>query len=168
MFCRQVVIILNMIMQYWLMKSEPEEISIVDLKNEPRHTRAWDGIRNYQARNFMRDVMQIGDLILFYHSSCKVPGVVGLAKVVSAPRADLTGLDPLSPYYDPKATKDNPRWALVDIQWQATFLHPVTLAMIKADPLLKGMKVAQTGQRLSIMPVLKAEYERVVSLGQVK
>ena len=132
------------------MKSEPTTYSIDDLAKD-RKT-CWDGVRNYQARNFMRDEMKIGDLILFYHSKCQPPGVVGIAKVSSKPYPDSTALDPKSKYYDAKASKENPIWMLVDIEFVRK-LNLISLPEIKASPSLNGMLLTKKGMRLSIQPV---------------
>ncbi|HEX2603504.1 MAG TPA: EVE domain-containing protein, partial [Oxalicibacterium sp.] len=125
-------------MRYWLMKSEPDEVSIDDALAMPKQTVAWTGVRNYQARNFMRDAMQVGDGVLFYHSSCAVPGVAGLAEVASTPYPDDTQFDPSSKYYDPKASKENPRWMLVDVRvTEKTRLVP--LSELRVHPDLTGM-----------------------------
>lgn len=145
-------------MRYWLMKSEPDEVSIDDALAAPKQTVAWTGVRNYQARNFMRDTMQIGDGVLFYHSSCPEPGIAGLAEVVSTPYPDETQFDPKSPYYDPKATRETPRWMLVDVRaTKKTRLVP--LAELRAAPELATMQVLQRGNRLSITPVSPAEWK---------
>lgn len=144
-------------MRYWLMKSEPDEVSIDDALAAPKQTVAWTGVRNYQARNFMRDTMQIGDGVLFYHSSCPEPGIAGLAEVASTSYPDETQFDPKSPYYDAKATRETPRWMLVDVRaTQKTRL--VSLAELHAAPELAGMQVLQRGNRLSITPVTPAEW----------
>ena len=155
-------------MQYWLMKSEPETFSIEDLSSLPKQTTGWDGVRNYQARNFMRDKMKQGDKVLFYHSSCKVPGVVGTAEVVKEGYPDDTAWDKKSKYYDPKSTPDSPRWYRVDIQLREVFPQAVTLNQIKATPELQDMKVVQKGQRLSIQPVTRQEFECVCKLSKEK
>ncbi|GAB4287370.1 MAG TPA: EVE domain-containing protein [Opitutae bacterium] len=152
-------------MQYWLMKSEPETFSIEDLRNALKQSTFWDGVRNYQARNHMRS-MQVGDLVLFYHSSCKVPGVVGLAEVVSEAHPDKTAFDPKSPYYDPKSTKDNPRWHAVDIQFKEAFPETLSLTALKQEPALSSMKVVQKGQRLSVQPVTPDEFKKVLKLAR--
>ena len=149
-------------MQYWLMKSEPDEFSIDDLNRvgvEP-----WTGIRNYQARNFMRDSMLVGDEILFYHSSCKVPAVVGIAKVASKPYADFSAFDPESKYFDPKSSPDNPRWQMVDIGFVSKLAQPVTLSRIKACPALSTMALVNRS-RLSIQPVTEQEWQQVLAMG---
>ena len=148
---------------YWLMKSEPDVFSIEDLKNAPRKTEAWDGIRNYQARNFMRDDMQKGDLVFFYHSNCPEPGIVGLAEIASkAAYPDPTQFDRKSRYHDPKSDPENPRWLLVDVRYKKKFRQPVTLKAIKEHKVLKDMMVAQRGMRLSIQPVDKKHADIVL------
>ncbi len=151
--------------QYWLMKSEPETFSIEDLKNCKNQTEPWDGIRNYQARNFMRDVMKVGDEVLFYHSSCAEPGVVGIAEIVKESYPDPTQWDKKSKYYDEKSTKENPRWYLVDVKFRKEFDEIVSLKEIKAKKELAGMLVVQRGQRLSIQPVEKKDFEMIEKLG---
>jgi predicted RNA-binding protein with PUA-like domain len=146
-------------MAYWLMKSEPEECSIDDLVRLGRVP--WTGVRNYQARNFMRDDMRVGDGVLFYHSSCPEPGVAGLAEVASAAYPDATQFDPKSKYFDPKATRDTPRWLHVDVKLvRKTQLLP--LAEMRRMPALEGMRLLQRGNRLSITPVSAAEWRAVV------
>lgn len=148
-------------MRYWLMKSEPDEVSIDDALAAPNQTVPWTGVRNYQARNFMRDTMQIGDAVFFYHSSCPEPGIAGLAEVASTPYPDETQFDAASPYYDPKATRETPRWMLVDIRaTQKTRL--VSLAELRGADALEGMQVLQKGSRLSITPVTKCEWNYIV------
>ncbi|ADD66920.1 protein of unknown function DUF55 [Denitrovibrio acetiphilus DSM 12809] len=153
-------------MRYWLMKSEPESFSIDDLKNCKNSTEHWDGIRNYQARNFMRDDMVIGDRVLFYHSNTDEPGVVGIAEVASEPYADYTAFDSGSKYYDRQSTKENPRWVMVDIRFVEKFDRTVTLKEMKSMYNLAGMKLLQRGNRLSIMPVGKNEFETIVSMSK--
>lgn len=143
-------------MSGWLMKSEPEVFSFEDLKKAPRQTTPWEGVRNYQARNFMRDLMQVGDLVLFYHSNCAEPGIVGLAEIASDAYPDPTQFDPASDYHDPRSTAQNPRWLLVDVRHKADIPRPVSLKEIKAHPILQSMLVAQRGMRLSIQPVEEA------------
>ncbi len=150
-------------MQYWLIKSEPDAYSIDDLASDK--VEPWDGIRNYQARNFMRDTMRVGDKVLFYHSQVKPPAVVGLAEVASEPYPDPTAFDPNEKYYDPKSDPANPRWILVDMRYVAHLAEPVTLPQIKDDPKFDGMMLRQRGARLSIQPVDKKHYDRVVKLG---
>ena len=148
-------------MRYWLMKSEPNEVSIDDALAAPGQTVPWTGVRNYQARNFMRDTMQVGDGVLFYHSSCPEPGIVGLAEVASTPYTDDTQFDSQSHYFDPKATRENPRWMLVDVRAvQKTRL--ISLAEMRAAAPLEGMQMLQKGSRLSITPVTKCEWNYIV------
>jgi predicted RNA-binding protein with PUA-like domain len=144
-------------MRYWLMKSEPDEASIDDLYAAPKRTLPWTGVRNYQARNFMRDIMRIGDGVLFYHSSCPEPGIAGIAEVVSGPYPDPTQFDPKSAYYDAKSARETPRWMLVDVRFvKKTPLVP--LAELRAHPELAGMRVLAKGNRLSITPVTEDEW----------
>ncbi len=147
--------------QYWLMKSEPEECSIDDALAAPGATVAWTGVRNYQARNFMRDAMQVGDGVLFYHSSCPEPGIAGLAQVASTTRTDPTQFDPESPYFDPKSLRDKPRWLLLDVQaLKKTRL--LGLPELRAVPALADMLLLKRGNRLSITPV-SAEHWRTIT-----
>ena len=148
---------------YWLMKSEPTECSIDDLAAAPKATVPWIGVRNYQARNFMRDAMQVGDGVLFYHSSCAEPGVAGLAQVASSAYPDPTQFDPTSPYFDAKARPQAPRWLLVDVALvKKTPLLP--LRHMRARPELASMGLLQRGSRLSITPVTPDEWARVLAL----
>lgn len=151
-------------MQYWLIKSEPETCSIDDLARAPKKTEHWDGVRNYQARNFMRDQMQIGDLAFFYHSNCKVPGIVGIAKVNSKPYPDHTAFDPNSKYFDPKSNPDNPRWMMVDFKFVEKFKNLVALSDLRTNHKLESMKILQKGNRLSITPVTKAQWNEVLKM----
>ncbi len=145
-------------MQYWLMKSEPDEVSIDDLAKAPKQTVPWFGVRNYQARNFMRDQMQVGDLVFFYHSSCPQPGIAGIAKVAAPAHPDETQFDPKSPYYDAASKKDAPRWLNVDVKFvQKTDL--ISLDDLRAHPQLAEMTVLKRGNRLSITPVTVAEWK---------
>lgn len=147
--------------QYWLMKSEPAECSIDDALAAPQATVPWTGVRNYQARNFMRDGMQVGDGVLFYHSSCAEPGIVGLARVASSTRPDPTQFDPQSPYFDAKSKPEAPRWLLLDVQaLKKTRL--IGLPEMRATPALADMVVLQRGSRLSITPV-SAEHWRWIT-----
>lgn len=148
-------------MRYWLMKSEPNEVSIDDALAAPHRTVPWVGVRNYQARNFMRDAMQIGDGVLFYHSSCAQPGIAGLAEVSSMPYPDDTQFDPHDKYFDAKATRENPRWMLVDVRAiRKTPLVP--LAELRAHPELADMVILRRGNRLSITPVTAAEWRHIM------
>ena len=147
--------------RYWLMKSEPDECSIDDALAAPGATVPWTGVRNYQARNYMRDDMQVGDGVLFYHSSCPEPGIAGIAEVASDTRPDPTQFDPGSPYHDPKSPPDQPRWLLLDVQAvQKTRLMP--LAEMRQRPELADMRVLQKGSRLSITPVTPEEWAVVL------
>jgi predicted RNA-binding protein with PUA-like domain len=148
--------------QYWLMKSEPSCYSIDDLRKQ--RVGMWDGVRNYQARNMMRDDMCVGDVVLFYHSSEAPIGIVGEAAVAKAGYPDPTQFDPKADHYDPTAQKENPRWYVVDVRFVSKYPRILTLAEIKNDPVLKDMVVAQRGSRLSVQPVTKKQYERIVSL----
>jgi predicted RNA-binding protein with PUA-like domain len=146
---------------YWLMKSEPDECSIDDALAAPGQTVPWTGVRNYQARNFMRDGMQVGDGVLFYHSSCPEPGIAGIARVASEVRPDPTQFDPASPYHDPASRPEAPRWLLRDVQaLRKTRLLP--LAALRAHPDLAAMVVLQRGSRLSITPVEPAHWALIV------
>jgi len=148
--------------RYWLMKSEPDECSIDDALAAAGATVPWTGVRNYQARNFMRDAMQVGDGVLFYHSSCPEPGIAGIARVASGVRADPTQFDPQSPYYDSKAAPGKPRWLLLDVQaLRKTRL--VGLAELRAHPALADMRVLQRGNRLSITPVAAREWTAILT-----
>ena len=150
-------------MNHWLMKSEPSECSIDDLAAAPARTVPWVGVRNHQARNFMRDDMRVGDAVLFYHSSCPEPGIAGLAEVASAAYPDATQFDPKSRYADPKSTPDAPRWVHVDV----TLLRKtrlLALAEMRAAPSLEGMVVLQRGSRLSITPVTPEQWRAVLTL----
>jgi predicted RNA-binding protein with PUA-like domain len=146
--------------KHWLMKSEPDEVSIDDLAAAPQQTVPWTGVRSYQARNFMRDQFEPDDDVLFYHSSCPEPGVAGLAEVACAAYPDATQFDPKSKYFDPKAARDNPRWLHVDVNLvRKTRLLP--LAEMRGMPALEGMRLLQRGNRLSITPVSAAEWRAV-------
>ena len=148
-------------MKYWLMKSEPSEVSIDDALR--LGAAPWFGVRNYQARNFMRDQMQLGDGVLFYHSSCDEPGVVGIAEVASTPYPDATQFDAKSHYYDPKSTPENPRWMLVDVK-AIRKTRVLSLAEMRANEDLATMVVLQKGSRLSITPVTASEWKVVLNL----
>lgn len=149
-------------MNYWLMKSEPDVFSIDDLKKKKKS--GWDGVRNYQARNYMRDDMKLGDLVLFYHSSCEVPGVAGIAKVSKTSHPDPSQFDSKSEYYDPKATKDEPRWFMVEVEFVKKLDEVVTLGTLKSTKGLENMPVVQKGSRLSINPVTEKEYKIILGL----
>ena len=154
-------------MRYWLMKSEPDEVSFDDVLSAPGQTVAWFGVRNYQARNFMRDAMAVGDGVLFYHSSCAVPGVAGLAEIASGPYPDATQFDPASHYHDPKATRETPRWISIDVRAREAGRY-LPLAEMRANPALESMVLLQKGSRLSISPVTRSEWDAVVELVRAK
>ena len=151
-------------MNYWLMKSEPDVFGIDHLIAMPNKTEHWDGVRNYQARNMMRDQMKKGDLVFFYHSNCKEPGIVGIAKVVKEGYPDHTAFDPESKYYDPKSDPDNPRWYMVDIQHKRKLKRTITLQELKQHPQLEGMALLRKGNRLSVMPVEKKHWDYILGL----
>jgi predicted RNA-binding protein with PUA-like domain len=149
-------------MRYWLMKSEPDELSIDGLARAPRQRAAWFGVRNYQARNFMRDEMRVGDPVLFYHSSCPEPGIAGLAEVCAKAYPDETQFDPKSKYYDAKSTRVNPRWVNVEVQFvRKTRL--LGLAEMRAHKQLAGMRLLMRGNRLSITPVAPDEWKFITA-----
>lgn len=148
----------------WLMKTEPSVYSIEDLERDGRTP--WDGVRNYQARNFMRDRMQKGDRVLVYHSNAKPPGVAGLARVCSEPYPDETAFDPADPHFDPRSRREKPVWILVDICFEAVLPRLVPLAELRADAALKEMALLKKGQRLSIMPVSPAHFAHIVDLAE--
>ncbi len=149
-------------MNYWLIKSEPDCYSIDDFAKDKKT--AWSGIRNYQARNFMK-AMKVGDLIIFYHSSANPPAAAGVAKVTKEAYADITALDSKDDHYDPKATKANPIWFMVGVSFVEKFKQAVSLPQIKIDPVLDGIMVAAQGSRLSVQPVSKIHFEYVRKLG---
>jgi len=150
-------------MNYWLIKSEGACYSIEDLEKDKKTD--WFGVRNFQARNFMRDDMKVGDMALFYHSNSKPSGVYGVARVASLAHPDLTALDKKDEHYDPRSTKTKPIWECVDFAFVQKFRDPISLQYIKIDPKLSDMLVAKKGQRLSVMPVSKTHFERVVARG---
>jgi predicted RNA-binding protein with PUA-like domain len=149
--------------RHWLMKSEPDEVSITDLAHAPGQTVPWTGVRNYQARNFMRDEMQPGDGVLFYHSSCPQPGVAGIAQIAGPTAPDTTQFDPASPYHDPKSSPDNPRWLQIPVRL-VRMTRLLSLAEMRDAPSLASMRVLQRGNRLSITPVTAAEWRAVLAL----
>lgn len=150
-------------MNYWLMKSEPGDCSVDDALAAPNATVPWVGVRNYQARNFMKDAMQVGDGVLFYHSSCAEPGIVGIARVVSTPYPDPTQFDPKSPYYDARSTPAEPRWRLVDVQVLRK-TRKLTLPELRANAELADLVVLRKGNRLSITPVEARHWQTLVTL----
>jgi len=149
---------------YWLVKSEPSTFSLSDLKKSKNQTTHWDGIRNFQARNFLK-AMKKDDGVLFYHSSAEPLAVMGYCEVVKEGYPDNTQFDPENIHFDPKAKKDNPTWFMVDIKFVKEFKNPVTLDEIKANPKLKNMKLIQRGQRLSIQPITKDEWDEILKMG---
>jgi predicted RNA-binding protein with PUA-like domain len=154
-------------MRYWLMKSEPDEVSFDDVWAAPRRTTAWFGVRNYQARNFIRDQMQPGDGVLFYHSSCAVPGIAGIAEIASAPYADDSQFDANSPYFDPKATREQPRWIGIDVRATHQIAY-LPLTELRAMPELEQMVLLQKGSRLSVSPVTPGEWRAILKRCGVK
>ena len=153
----------KIVANYWLMKSEPEEVSIDDALAAPQQTVPWFGVRNYQARNFMRDAMKAGDGLLFYHSSCTEPGIAGIAKVASATRPDPTQFDKKSPYYDAKSKPEEPRWLLLDVQ-AVKKTRLLNLPELRSIPALADMRLLQRGNRLSVMPVDKTHWDVINQL----
>lgn len=151
-------------MNYWLLKTEPGCFSFEMLKSRLNMTEHWDGVRNYQARNFLRDTMQVGDRGLFYHSNCAEPAVVGVVEIVRAGYPDFTALDPTNEHFDPKASPANPIWYMVDVRFCADLPRQVTLAAIKANPLLAGMALVNRS-RLSVQPVTAAEWGIILTMG---
>jgi len=153
-------------MGYWLMKSEPDTFGIDDLSARPGQTEPWDGVRNYQARNMMRDEMRVGDPVLFYHSNCDQPGIVGIAEVAREAYPDHTAFDPEAKYYDPKSDPQNPRWFMVDLRYVRHLRRNITLAELKtyADTALEGLPLVRRGNRLSIMPVTPSQWEFILGL----
>lgn len=150
-------------MRYWLMKSEPSDVSVDDLASMPKQTVAWYGVRNYQARNFMRDQMRVGDQVFFYHSSCEQPGIVGIAEVCKRAYPDATQFDAGNKYFDPKATPENPRWFNVDVQFvKRTRL--VGIKELRSYPELASLRILQKGSRLSITPVDPAEWKFIMGI----
>jgi predicted RNA-binding protein with PUA-like domain len=155
-------------MRYWLMKTEPTVFSLDDLKNKTHSTDHWEGVRNYQARNYMRDDMKKNDRVLLYHSNCKEPGVAGIAEVTKEAYPDFFSWDRTSRYFDPKSTFENPKWFMVDLIWKQAFKRKVSLKDMRENPRLKDMKVLQKGQRLSILPLTKDEFDTVYVMGMKK
>ncbi|MBP9889978.1 MAG: EVE domain-containing protein [Leptospiraceae bacterium] len=152
-------------MKYWLFKSEPDVFSIEDLKKSKNGTASWEGVRNYQARNFLRDDVKKGDLVLFYHSSVEPMAVAGVAEVVKEGYIDFYAFDSKSNYYDPKSNPDKPQWYMVDVKFKSQFKNPVTLKAIRTYKELANMRLIQKGGRLSIQPITKEEFDFIVKLG---
>lgn len=153
--------------KFWLMKTEPDSFSIEDLENRPGKKEHWDGVRNYQARNYMRDQMSLGDEVLFYHSSCTPAGVVGLAKIEKAGYPDPSALNPESKYFDTKATTSKNPWVMVDVKLKAKFKATVTLETLRKIPGLENMVLLKRGSRLSIQPVLPEEFAIILKLADL-
>ena len=153
-------------MSHWLIKSEPDTFSVDDLAKKPKKTTHWDGVRNFQARNFLRDQMQRGDLAFFYHSSCEVPAIAGVVKVVKPGYPDHTAFDRKDKHYDADSNPDNPRWYMVDVQLQRKLKQPITLETLRkhADDELRGLALLKRGNRLSITPVSDAHWDFILSL----
>lgn len=155
-------------MNYWLMKSEPDTFSIDDLAKKANKTEPWNGVRNYQARNMLRDQMQQGDLAFFYHSSCEIPGIVGIMEIVRAGYPDNTAFDPESKYYDPQSSPDNPRWFMVDVKLKQKFKHIISLQQLRNNPKLKDMVLLRRGNRLSITPVTEQQWQAILTMEAVE
>jgi predicted RNA-binding protein with PUA-like domain len=151
-------------MRYWLMKSEPSEFGIADLRSRPGRTEPWDGVRNYQARNMMRDEMKRGDLAFFYHSNCEVPGIVGIARIVREGYPDSTAFDPRDEHYDPKSDPDNPRWFRVDVEYVRELKRTIPLTELKEHRALADLPLVRRGNRLSVMPVSEDEWRYILAL----
>lgn len=151
-------------MNYWLMKSEPEAFSINDLQARPDQTEPWDGVRNYQARNFMRDDMQEGDQVFFYHSNCAEPGIVGIMEVASKSYPDPTAFDPQSKYFDAKSPSAQPRWFLVEVKYVRHTRRTISLTELKEHDFLENMQLLRKGNRLSIMPLTKDQWDYILRL----
>ena len=148
------------------MKSEPDAFGINDLYKKPNQTEHWDGVRNYQARNMMRDAMKLGDQVFFYHSNCEQPGIVGIMEVVKEGYPDFTAFDPDDAHFDPKSDPDKPRWMMVDVKFVKTLSRTISLRELKARPELVNMAVVRPGNRLSIMPVSANEWQFILGLEQ--
>jgi len=152
-------------MNYWLFKSEPETFGIDALIRRPQKTEHWDGVRNYQARNMLRDQIKVGDQAFFYHSNCTPPGIVGIVEVVKSGYPDFTAFDPESNHYDPGSSPDYPRWFMVDVKFVKKFHQMITLDELKNHPELENMPVVRKGNRLSITPVTAREWEMIMDMG---
>lgn len=151
-------------MPYWLMKSEPSVFSIDDLVKRPQQTEAWDGVRNYQVRNWLRDTMKVGDQAFFYHSSCEIPGISGIVEIVKAGYPDITAFDPKHHHYDAKSHPEKPVWYCVDIKLVRKLKRLITLAELKNHPALSHMRLLQKGNRLSITPISDEEWKMILGL----
>jgi len=151
-------------MRYWLMKSEPDTFGIDDLINKPLQTEHWDGVRNYQARNMMRDEMKLGDQVFFYHSNCAEPGIVGIMEIVKEGYPDFTAFDPDDKHFDPKSNPEQPRWFMVDVRYLKKLSRTITLRELKTKSLLAELALLRRGNRLSIMPVSPDQWDFILSL----
>lgn len=151
-------------MNYWLMKSEPEAFSIDDLRERPQQTEHWDGVRNYQARNMMRDDMKIGDQVFFYHSNCDEPGIVGIAQVIRESYPDFTAFDPEDKHFDPKSNPDNPTWFMIDVKFVKKLSRTISLRELKLKSELADLALLRRGNRLSIMPVTAQQWDFILGL----
>lgn len=151
-------------MKYWLFKSEPETFGIDALAKKPRQTEHWDGVRNYQVRNLLRDEIKVGDKGFFYHSNCTPPGIVGIIEIVKSGYPDFNAWNPKSDYYDPKSTREKPRWFMVDVKLVKKFKRLITLDELKQHPLLENMAVTRRGNRLSITPVSAQEWKVILAM----
>lgn len=151
-------------MNHWLMKSEPETFGIDDLKKRPKQTEPWDGVRNYQARNMLRDRMKVGDQAFFYHSNCEVPGIAGIMEIVKAGYPDTSAFDPSDPHFDPKSDPKNPRWYRVDVRFVRQFKRIISLAELKSHKALAELPLVQRGSRLSVVPVTSQQWKFILSL----
>lgn len=151
-------------MNYWLMKSEPDTFSITALQNRPNQIEHWDGVRNYQARNMLRDEMKLGDQVFFYHSNCADPGIVGIMEIVKEGYPDHTAFDQNEDHYDRKSDPNNPTWFMVDVKFVRSFIRTITLTELKECPELDGLILTRRGNRLSTMPISKAHWDFIVGL----
>ncbi len=151
-------------MAYWLMKSEPNEFSIDDLSNRPEQIEPWDGVRNYQARNMLKDQMQLGDQAFFYHSNCDIPGIVGIVEIVRTGYPDDKAFDPHDKHYDPKSLPENPRWYRVDVKFGRKLARTISLKQLKEHPDLVDLQLVQRGNRLSIMPLTPRQWQIILAL----
>ncbi|PIE43322.1 MAG: EVE domain-containing protein [Gammaproteobacteria bacterium] len=151
-------------MNYWLMKSEPDVFGIHHLERMPDQTEHWDGVRNYQARNMMRDEMKKGDQVFFYHSNCDIPGIVGLMEIIDEGYPDHTAFDPECQYYDPKSSKESPRWFMVNVRLLRKFKRTISLKELKATAELQDMPLVRKGNRLSVMPVTETQFKHILTM----
>jgi len=153
-------------MNYWLIKSEPNVFSIDDLIKAKNQTTFWDGVRNYQARNFLRDKMKLNDKIIFYHSNTEPPAAVGICEVVKEGYPDFTAFDPENKHYDPKSKSDLPTWFMVDVKFVSKFSNSVSIESMRKNSKLKNIKLLQRGNRLSVMPITKVEFDEIIKMGK--